>query len=145
MKDEAPRLAIKLNNCASNDPCAICGDRTDPEVGPELFLKGTWELVCYECGGEYAPELVDMLFYTRHAKNERAIQRQESGGHDDPWCEGYDDPLYQHRVISNNPDEGDYSRKNVVQFSRQTESSPVQSNDPEIYPVPWDYPFIDDR
>lgn len=41
MKDEAPRLAVKLNNCASNDPCAICNDRTDPEVGPELFLDGT--------------------------------------------------------------------------------------------------------
>jgi hypothetical protein len=67
MKDEAPRLAIKLNNCATNDPCAICGDRTDPVVGPELFLEGTWALVCYECGDEYAPELVEMLLRHRNA------------------------------------------------------------------------------
>jgi hypothetical protein len=50
MKDQPPILAIKLNSVAVNDPCAICGDRTDPELGPELFLEGTWALVCYECG-----------------------------------------------------------------------------------------------
>ena len=95
MKDEAPRLAVKLNNCASNDPCAICNDRTDPEVGPELFLDGTWELVCYRCGGEYAPHLVDILLFTRDAKYKRAEEREAVGSHEDPWAVGYDDPLYQ--------------------------------------------------
>lgn len=52
------RLAIKFNNAATNDPCAICGIRTDPEVGPELFLDGTFELVCYDCGRTHSPELV---------------------------------------------------------------------------------------
>ncbi len=54
-------VAIKLNNAASNDPCAICGARTDPECGPELFLDGTNALVCHECGEKYAPELVKAL------------------------------------------------------------------------------------
>jgi hypothetical protein len=54
-------LEIKLNNAATNDPCEVCGSRTDPEVGPELFLAGTWALVCYECAREHAPELVDCL------------------------------------------------------------------------------------
>lgn len=93
MKDKTPTLAIKLNNCASNDPCMLCGKRTDPEVGPELFSEGTWALVCYECGDKYAPALVDMLFYTRHAKYERAMKREQAGSHEDPWATGYDDAL----------------------------------------------------
>jgi hypothetical protein len=62
---EKPRLAIMLNNAGSNDPCAICRSRTDPEVGPELFLYPTMALVCYDCGREHAPELVDALFSYR--------------------------------------------------------------------------------
>jgi len=54
-------LSTVDNNCASNDPCAICGERTDPNCGPELFLEGTWALVCYECGWKYAPGLVEAL------------------------------------------------------------------------------------
>ncbi len=54
-------FAIKYNNCATNDPCAICGQRTGPGVGPELFLTYSWVLVCWECGRKYAPELVWML------------------------------------------------------------------------------------
>jgi hypothetical protein len=119
MKDQPPTLAIKRNNCASNDPCAICGDRTEPDVGPELFLEGTWELICYECGGEYAPELVDMLFYTRNAKYERAMKREQAGSHEDPWAADYDDLLYDSPVQAvedlapvtqrqSDPDEGGY-------------------------------------
>ena len=51
-------LAIKLNNCASNDPCAICGDRCDPQVGPEMFLADTWALVCRKCAKRIAPALL---------------------------------------------------------------------------------------
>jgi hypothetical protein len=58
-------LVIGLNNTATNDPCAICGNRTDPEVGPELFLAGTEALVCHDCGRKYAPDLVDLLQYGR--------------------------------------------------------------------------------
>jgi hypothetical protein len=54
-------LVIKFNNCVTNDPCAICGVRTDPEAGPELFLEGTWALVCHDCGRRSAPELVRLL------------------------------------------------------------------------------------
>ena len=55
---ENVKLAIKENNCATNDPCAVCGNRTDPRCGPELFLAGTWELVCYQCGEKYDPILM---------------------------------------------------------------------------------------
>ena len=55
------QLAIKINNVATNDPCAICGDRTDPAIGPDLFLADSWQLVCWKCGKKYAPGLVAML------------------------------------------------------------------------------------
>lgn len=61
-------LEIKLNNAATNDPCEVCGSRTDPEVGPELFLAGTWALVCHECAREHAPELVDCLAAYRNPR-----------------------------------------------------------------------------
>ena len=50
-------LVIKWNNCAFNDPCAICGGRTDPLVGPEIFVEGSWGLVCNQCARERAREL----------------------------------------------------------------------------------------
>ncbi len=66
-------LEIKLNNAASNDPCEICGARTDPEVGPELFLAGSWALVCYECGDKYAPELLRCLLEYRNSYRDQQI------------------------------------------------------------------------
>jgi hypothetical protein len=54
-------FSIKCNNAVVNDPCAVCGRRTDPEFGPELFLRDSWALVCYVCGAKYAPELMECL------------------------------------------------------------------------------------
>jgi hypothetical protein len=51
------KVAIKLNNCADNPPCAICGQRTDPEIGAEFFLADSWALVCHPCAEKNAPEL----------------------------------------------------------------------------------------
>ncbi|MEW6229373.1 MAG: hypothetical protein AB1700_15000 [Bacillota bacterium] len=61
-------LAIKDNNCATNDPCALCGARTDPSCGPELFLADSWSLVCHECGEKHAPGLVRLLDLARNAE-----------------------------------------------------------------------------
>jgi hypothetical protein len=54
-------LEIRFNNCATNDPCALCGERCDPRGGPDLFLKGTWNLVCDRCGEETHPALMAKL------------------------------------------------------------------------------------
>jgi len=71
--DPTPVLAIKFNVVSTNDPCALCGARTDPRHGPELFLDRTWALVCYQCGGKHAPELVQVLL------NSLAYEIAESG------------------------------------------------------------------
>ncbi len=52
-------FAIQMNNVAVNGICPLCGGRTDPRIGPELFLDGTW--VCWDCGHKYVPELMWML------------------------------------------------------------------------------------
>jgi hypothetical protein len=61
-KQDRPALAIQHNNVVTNDPCAICAGRTDPECGPELFVAGTTALVCYPCERKYEPELVGALW-----------------------------------------------------------------------------------
>ena len=53
-------ICVKWNNTATNDPCAICGQRTEPHCGFELFLEGTWKLVCTDCGMIHAPLLVQL-------------------------------------------------------------------------------------
>ncbi len=55
-----PRLCIKTNNSITNDPCYLCGQRTDP-TGLDLFYAGTEALVCDDCGLKYAPELAKLL------------------------------------------------------------------------------------
>lgn len=66
-------LVIGLNNIASNDPCAICGERSDPDIGPELFLAGTQALVCFDCAKTYAPELNDLAIIGRRLNERRWI------------------------------------------------------------------------
>jgi hypothetical protein len=75
--EDTPRLAVKMNSVAVNDPCELCGKRTDPDLGPELFLDGTWALVCYECGDKYAPELTRMLLDYRRGLNLEAFVESE--------------------------------------------------------------------
>ncbi len=55
------RLAIKTNNCATNDPCAVCSSRTDPRIGPELFLEESMAVVCHPCGEKIDPTLMALL------------------------------------------------------------------------------------
>ena len=55
------KLEIEFNNVGTNDPCAICGARTDPIIGPEVFLAGTGLLVCRDCTAEHDVDLYHEL------------------------------------------------------------------------------------
>ena len=53
-------FSLRLNFCASNDPCVICGRRTDALTGLELFYVTGPDhpgLVCDTCGRRFAPKL----------------------------------------------------------------------------------------
>jgi len=61
------RFTLRMNNAATNDPCAICGRRTDPECGVELFFatpRGP-RLVYDACGARLVPYLHTLREVTR--------------------------------------------------------------------------------
>ena len=49
-----------------------CGNWAEPRVGPELFLEGTTDVVCRNCGKEHAAELHALLdaLYHSHSCSE---------------------------------------------------------------------------
>lgn len=53
-------LVIRVNNVLTNDPCALCGEATDP-TGIDLYLADKPALVCHSCGLFHAPALVRLL------------------------------------------------------------------------------------
>ena len=50
-------IVLKLNNAAVNDPCEMCGKRTDPVIGVELFAENTGGIICASCADAHAPAL----------------------------------------------------------------------------------------
>jgi recombinational DNA repair protein (RecF pathway) len=53
-------LVIRVNVTLTNDPCALCGEPTDP-TGIDLYLAERPALVCHACGFLHAPALVRLL------------------------------------------------------------------------------------
>ncbi len=53
-------LAIRVNTVLMNDPCALCGQATDP-TGIDLYLADRPALVCHSCGFFHAPALARLL------------------------------------------------------------------------------------
>jgi hypothetical protein len=56
-----PEITIKENVLGGEQYCAMCGGPMASRLGPDLFMEGTMQLVCRECGREYAPHLVNLL------------------------------------------------------------------------------------
>ncbi len=59
MSRDKDSLVIRLNSIITNDPCALCGARTDPS-GVDLMTEDS-RLVCVPCGREHAPELQGLI------------------------------------------------------------------------------------
>jgi hypothetical protein len=62
-------MKLAWNNCATNDPCALCGNRTDPVAGWEVFVDDSFSLVCDRCVMKAHPELIS----ARQAANEMLL------------------------------------------------------------------------
>ena len=114
---ETPRIEVLMNNCCMNDPCAICGARTDPTGGPDLFLVGTGRLVCDRCAKQHNPDLYNafrlacVLHNALWAGGERALdQLGQVGGRlvgDSVDC-FLRPPLSREGLPSNTPQLGDF-------------------------------------
>jgi len=53
-------LVIRVNTVLTNDPCALCGEATDP-TGIDIYLADRPALVCHRCGFFHAPALARLL------------------------------------------------------------------------------------
>ncbi len=71
------KFTIEHNNVITNDPCGICGERTDPG-GLDVFVRerdgSNPELVCVPCIEKLAPELL--------ALQRLALAAEEFGAHE---------------------------------------------------------------
>lgn len=54
-------VSIKYNVTGGSQPCALCGALTESKHGPDLFLEGTMQVICPECGQDHAPHLARLL------------------------------------------------------------------------------------
>ena len=57
------KLAIKVNSNPISEPCPLCGQPTNPNIGAELTLADNELVVCHDCGREHAPLLVALLTF----------------------------------------------------------------------------------
>jgi hypothetical protein len=60
-KAEYRSIVIKCDTVSIKTACAFCGADMREGPGPELYLEGTTNAVCYGCGKEYAPELAEAM------------------------------------------------------------------------------------
>lgn len=54
-------LVIRWNDRARTCRCIFCMEPTERQVGLELFIRGTQDVVCRRCGQGENPDLVSML------------------------------------------------------------------------------------
>jgi hypothetical protein len=62
-------ISIKTNVCGGDHPCGVCGMSTHTHFGPDLFLEGTEQIVCLDCGRDHVPQLVELLELGQKAVN----------------------------------------------------------------------------
>lgn len=58
-----PELVIRLNENPISNVCPLCDTETNPNIGAELFLADTEQIVCLECGSKHAPILAGLLTF----------------------------------------------------------------------------------
>ena len=76
-----PRLAVKINKITDFicEPCALCGKAFLPEGELGLFLDGTENLVCEECGEKCEPLLVALQELYRFETDLTNPEQPEAG------------------------------------------------------------------
>ena len=67
------RCAIMLNRKLADARCAICSKVIEADVGPQLFLAESRELICDECADTEAPELAALLRLAESAQSYIAV------------------------------------------------------------------------
>ncbi len=69
MKSNKPaNLTIKLNQNPNPNDCPLCGIKTNPNIGAEVFLADTETVVCIDCGSKEAPILAALLTFGDYSR-----------------------------------------------------------------------------
>ncbi len=69
------QLAIQLQPEPVQSTCALCGQATEHDDGPQLVTADGSECVCRRCGQKYAPSLVSLLDLAGTAQRVGRIRR----------------------------------------------------------------------
>lgn len=69
------QLAIQLQPEPAQGACALCGEETLPDDGPQLVTATGAGRVCRRCGQQYAPSLVSLLDLAGTAQRVGRIRR----------------------------------------------------------------------
>jgi ribosome-binding protein aMBF1 (putative translation factor) len=72
------KLAIKMNDNPISEPCPLCGEATNPNIGAEIMLADCDLVVCRECGNMLAPALSALLELASAAR-EFVLHEQDFG------------------------------------------------------------------
>lgn len=67
-------LIIKLNQNPIPNDCPLCGQLTNPNIGAELFLADSDQIVCFDCGGNFSPVLACLITFANIARDFQFIE-----------------------------------------------------------------------
>ena len=70
-----PVLVIKINDNPIPNLCPFCNTETNPNIGAEIFVAGTNNVVCLECAEKHAPILAGLITF---AEVSRLFQTAEN-------------------------------------------------------------------
>lgn len=59
--NQKPDLIIRLNTNPIHNFCPLCGVQVNPNIGAELFLAESDNIVCLDCGMLHAPILATLV------------------------------------------------------------------------------------
>lgn len=57
-------LVIKLNENPIPNDCPLCRKETNPNIGAEIFLAGTNQVVCFDCASRRSPVLASLIAFS---------------------------------------------------------------------------------
>jgi hypothetical protein len=60
-KQNPVRFAIRINDNPVPNDCPICDKQTNPNIGAEIFVDGTEQIVCFDCALLNCPLLASII------------------------------------------------------------------------------------
>ena len=72
-------LIIKLNTNPLPNDCPLCGNQTNPNIGAEIFLAGTENVVCFDCAEIHSPLLASLIVFAEMSRSFQQIETPALG------------------------------------------------------------------